>query len=104
METTFSPVIGISGETLILVVAVGTGTAIVAVGRVGCPAGGTVHTGVGDTRLSLPQADVKKIKINAPITVERDILLISKASELKSNFPSILRTYINHTNQSLVLL
>jgi hypothetical protein len=46
---------------------VAVGASSVTVGRTSCPVGGTVHTGVEDARVNLPQADVKNIKVNAPI-------------------------------------
>lgn len=48
---------------------VGVETRSVAVGRMGGPAGGTVHTGVGDAKLSLPQAELNSITVNAPIRI-----------------------------------
>jgi len=63
-ETKFSPVTGIRGVPGMLVA---VGASSVTVGRTSCPVGGTVHTGVGDARVNLPQADVKNIKVNAPI-------------------------------------
>ena len=114
--TTFSPVIGIKGVTEILVGTVGVGIKSVAVGSMGCPAGGAVHTGVGDANVSLPQADVKYINSNAPIRTGRDILFISKASRSKIFpsididagislwFPTICFTHIEKTNWSLNLL
>ena len=58
---------GISGVPVVLVA---EGATSVAVGRTGCPAGETVHTGVGDARVNLPQADVKNIKVERAIRTD----------------------------------
>ncbi len=56
---------------------------IVAVGNKVCPAGGTVHTGVGCALAIAPQAEFKNITANAPTRIWREILLISQTSSIK---------------------
>ncbi len=81
METTFSPVMGMSGVLDVPVTvteagAVNVGTSVWTSGRM-------VPTGVGDASASIPQAELSRTRTRPHIRKGRELYFIKRCSKIK---------------------